>query len=48
MRKIIEKLDKDLKVLSTEYMEDTVIIDLESKTKAVNCPYCGKRCSSVH
>ena len=48
MKKIIEKLDKNLKVLSTEYMEDTVIIDLESKSKTVNCPYCGKKCSSIH
>jgi len=48
MKKIIEKLDKSLRVLSCEYLENTVIIDLESKNKNIECPYCGNKCNSIH
>ena len=48
MKKLIEKLDKNVKIVKYEYEDDKVIIELESKKKSVNCPYCGKSCSNIH
>ncbi len=48
MEEIIKKLDKKLKVLSYEYVKDTLLINVERTNKSATCPCCGKESSKVH
>lgn len=48
MEEIIKKLDKKLKVLNYQYLDDTIYIDVERTNKLANCPCCGKKSSNVH
>ena len=48
MKKIIKKLDKNLKVLDYKYEGDTLIINIERTNKIATCPHCGKKSSSIH
>ena len=48
MEEIIKKLDNNLKVLNYEYVNDTLIIDLERTNNAEVCPCCGRKSKSIH
>lgn len=48
MEEIIKKLDKKLKVLSYEYIDDTVIINIERTSKSSACPCCGRKSINIH
>lgn len=48
MEEIVKKLDKKLKVLSYEYLKDTLLINVERTNKSATCPCCGKKSSKVH
>ncbi len=48
MEEIIKKLDKKIKVLNYEYINDTLIIDIERTNKSAICPCCGKKSTNVH
>lgn len=48
MKEIIKKLDKKLKLTGYEYVDDTILINIESTSKTAICPCCGKRSSNVH
>lgn len=48
MEEIIKKLDTKLRVLDYEYLNDTLIIDVEKTNKSAICPCCGKRSNNIH
>ena len=48
MEEIIKKLDKKLKVLNYEYLDDKLIMDVERTNKSANCPCWGKKFSNIH
>ncbi len=48
MNEIVKKLDKKLKLLSYEYIGDTLFIEVERTNKSTICPYCGRKSSNIH
>ena len=48
MEEIIKKLDKKLKVLSYEYIDDILSIYVERTNKSAVCPCCGKKSNNIH
>ena len=49
MKDIIKKLDKKLKVLKYENIDDNIIeIYVERTNKSAYCPCCGKKAVNVH
>ena len=48
MKKIIKKLDKNLKVIDYKYEGNTLIINVERTNKVATCPHCEKKSSSIH
>lgn len=47
MKNLIKKLDKNLKVTEIKYDGDTILIDVESKSKKAICPFCGETANSI-
>lgn len=48
MREIIKKLDKNLKILNYEYINDDLVITVERTNKTAICPCCRKKSNNVH
>lgn len=48
MDEFIKLLDKDLKYLTHEIVDDTIYIHIESIRNEVQCPFCGHMSSQVH
>lgn len=48
MDEIIKKLDKNLKVVTYKYENDTLFIDVEKKSNTEVCPHCGQRSNRIH
>ena len=48
MEELMKKLDKKLKIISHEYMDDIITIYVKSTNKSAICPCCGKKSSSIN
>ena len=43
MEELMKKLDKKLKIIKYEYVDDMVIIYIQRTNKTAICPCCGKK-----
>lgn len=48
MEELIKKLDKKLKIIKYEYVDDIVIIYIQKTNKSAICPCCGKKSSKIN
>lgn len=48
IEELIKELDKNLTVISSKKIDNTVYIKCESKIEESECPYCGALSNSVH
>lgn len=48
MEELMKKLDKKLKVISYEYVDDILTIYIKRANKSAICPCCGKKSSNVN
>lgn len=48
LQELIQELDKKLKVVKKEIMNDVMYIYCETKKQKTKCKYCGKESESVH
>ena len=48
MKKLMKKLDKRLRIINYEYVNDTLFIYLERRIKSGTCPSCNKKSTSIH
>ena len=48
MEELMKKLDKKLKIIKYEYVDDMVIIYIQRTNKTAICPCCGKKSSKIN
>ena len=48
MEEIIKKLDKKLKILNYEYIDENLVIIITRINKSDICPCCGKKSNNIH
>lgn len=48
MEEIIKKLDKKLKILNYEYINENLVITVTRTNKSDICPCCGKKSNNIH
>ena len=48
LEELIKILDSNLTLKSTEIIEDTIYLHVESVLPEVECPYCGTKSARVH
>ena len=48
LEELIKILDGNLTLRSTEIIDDTIYLHVESELPEVECPYCGTKSSRVH
>jgi len=48
MKELVKKLDKNLRITGYKYEDDTLIINVERKSKNSICPDCGKKSAKVN
>lgn len=48
MQSLIEILDKNLKYINHQVIEDTIIIQVKSHRHSFQCPHCNKISNKIH
>ena len=48
MEEIVRKLDKKLKILNYEYIDENLVITVTRTNKSDRCPCCGKKSNNIH
>lgn len=48
MEEIIKKLDKKLKVISCENVDENIIVNIIRANNSAICPCCGKKSNNIH